>query len=370
MDALRRIGRLPFPAASTAAPASQAAFLVQDVEPLRSISATVKFASERVSGLWRQVNGYALGQYHRFMAQVMDPLGPAQIMAQGLGPAGISVLLMGTVLPALLATSASAPLILGTTDEIHTIRPYGDRENDGQVQMTLTLRVPMSARAKQAAIQMAQEMGFTHVEVAHMESAGQGFTIFFIFAHTSASVDFSKIVVPEVEVPEWDFKTVNTMIKERLHRKIVVVGACTGMGDHFDAHTVGIDAILNMKGFKGEKGLEAYPWFETHNLGAQVDHPRLLAQARDVKADAILVSQVISEKDMHIETARVLRELARKQGMRDVLFILGGPRLDHKIAVELGYDAGFGPGTTPLDVARFIADAVTKKVKMPPASPG
>ena len=36
--------------------------------------------------------------------------------------------------------------------------------------------------------------------------------------------------------------------------KIVVVGACTGC----DAHTVGIDAILNYKGFAGDEGLESY----------------------------------------------------------------------------------------------------------------
>ena len=32
----------------------------------------------------------------------------------------------------------------------------------------------------------------------------------------------------------------------------------------------------------------------------------------------------------------------------------GGPRVDHKTALELGFDAGFGPGTKPSDVANFI----------------
>ncbi len=44
-------------------------------------------------------------------------------------------------------------------------------------------------------------------------------------------------------------------IREKLGRKIVVVGACTG----FDAHTVGIDAIMNMKGYNHHFGLERYP---------------------------------------------------------------------------------------------------------------
>jgi len=57
----------------------------------------------------------------------------------------------------------------------------------------------------------------------------------------------------------------------------VVVGACTG----YDAHTVGIDAIINMKGYAGDKGLEAYPWIDAYNLGAQVDNAALIE--RDVK---------------------------------------------------------------------------------------
>ena len=43
-----------------------------------------------------------------------------------------------------------------------------------------------------------------------------------------------------------------------------------------------------------------------------------------------------------------------KQGLRDLLFLLGGPRIDHKLARELGYDAGFGPGTRPSQVASYV----------------
>jgi beta-lysine 5,6-aminomutase beta subunit len=38
--------------------------------------------------------------------------------------------------------------------------------------------------------------------------------------------------------------------------------------------------------------------------------------------------------------------------------LLGGPRIDNKTALELGFDAGFGPGTRPRQVASFIADSV------------
>ena len=54
----------------------------------------------------------------------------------------------------------------------------------------------------------------------------------------------------------------------------MIVGAATGT----DTHSVGIDAMLNLKGFHGHHGLEGYRAFETHNLGSQVPNSVLVAQ--------------------------------------------------------------------------------------------
>jgi beta-lysine 5,6-aminomutase beta subunit len=232
------------------------------------------------------------------------------------------------------------------------IRAYGDRMGDGAVQLSFTLPVSASGRAKEAARRYAEAHGLKNVLVATMEKAGEGWSFFVVYGRSEVTLDFSEIEVPEVTVPEWTAKEVNSLIKEKLGRRVVVVGACTGS----DAHTVGIDAILNMKGFAGDKGLEAYPWFDAHNLGAQVDNAALLARAKELRADAILVSQIITQRDVHKENSRELIELARKAGMREVLFLLGGPRIDHALAKDLGYDAGFGPGTRPVEVAGFIVD--------------
>ncbi len=140
---------------------------------------------------------------------------------------------------------------------------------------------------------------------------------------------------------------------QKLGRKIVVVGACTGS----DAHTVGIDAILNYKGFAGEKGLESYKSFDAHNLGAQVENHELIARARALGADAILVSQVITQRNCHKENSAALVELMVKDGLRDqFILLLGGPRIDHQLAVDLGFDAGFGPGTKPITVASYLVE--------------
>jgi beta-lysine 5,6-aminomutase beta subunit len=142
-------------------------------------------------------------------------------------------------------------------------------------------------------------------------------------------------------------------VDARLGRKIVIVGACTGS----DAHTVGIDAILNYKGYAGDKGLESYKAFESYNLGAQVENEQLAERALALSADAILVSQIITQRNCHKENALALIELLKKLELRDkFILLLGGPRIDHQLAVDLGFDAGFGPGTKPSTVASFLVE--------------
>ena len=239
----------------------------------------------------------------------------------------------------------------------HPIRAYGDRKDDGRVQLSFTLPVAPSGRAKEAGRRFCEALGLKNVVIATVEPAGREFSFFVAYGSADVTIDFSTIDVPEVEVPEWSFKEINHVIHEKLGRKVVVVGACTGS----DAHTVGIDAILNMKGYAGDKGLEAYPWIDAYNLGAQVDNAALLARARELNADAILVSQVMTQRDLHIENSSQLIELAKKMMLRDVLFLLGGPRIDHKLARELGFDAGFGPGTKPSQVASYVVEQLLKR---------
>ncbi len=239
------------------------------------------------------------------------------------------------------------------------VRAYGDRKDDGRIQLSFTLPLAASARAKEAARRYAEALGLQAVLVATMEPAGRDYSFFVVYGRSDVALDFAEIEVPEVTAPEWNFKEINSQIKEKLHRKVVVVGACTG----YDAHTVGIDAIINMKGYAGDKGLEAYPWIDAYNLGAQVDNAVLLERAQELRADAILVSQVITQRDCHKENSAQLVELARKRNMRDVLLLLGGPRIDHPLASEIGFDAGFGPGTRPSQVASYIVDRLVARAE-------
>lgn len=233
------------------------------------------------------------------------------------------------------------------------MRAYGDRAGDGMVQISFTLQLAPGARAREAAKRFAEAHGIHDPIVATMEACAEGFSLFVVYGHSEHSVDVASIEVAEVRTEALSREDIEHRIKTRLGRKIVVAGACTGS----DAHTVGIDAILNYKGYAGDKGLESYKGFEVHNLGAQVENEHLAARARAIHADAILVSQVITQRNCHKENGRALVELLERQGWRrDVIVLFGGPRIDHQLAISLGFDAGFGPGTKPSDVASYLVE--------------
>ncbi len=241
--------------------------------------------------------------------------------------------------------------------EPNILRAYGDREGDGMVQMSFTLRILPSDRAREAAKRFAEAHGLKSPLVTTMEQASPEHSYFVVYGHSVHGVDIDAIHVEELGAEQITREEIEARAKT-LGRKIVIVGACTGS----DAHTVGIDAILNYKGYHGDKGLESYKAFDSHNLGAQVENEELAQRARALGADVILVSQIITQRDCHKENAAALVALLKEQGWRDkVILLLGGPRIDNKLARELGFDAGFGPGTIPSLVAAYIVGELTQK---------
>lgn len=243
-----------------------------------------------------------------------------------------------------------------TNLDLTNLKPYGDTMNDGKVQVSFTLPVKDDERGVEAALQLAKSMGLKDPNVAHHGALDAEFTFYVAYGSLTHTVNYEEIHVQTVEVDTMSMGEVQDYIKENIGRDVVIVGASTGT----DAHTVGIDAVMNMKGFAGHYGLERYKGIEALNLGSQVENEEFIKRAIELKADVLLVSQTVTQKDVHIQNLTNLVELLEAEGLRDkVVLVCGGPRITHELAKELGYDAGFGPGKYADDVATF---AVTEMV--------
>lgn len=245
------------------------------------------------------------------------------------------------------------------TLDLTKVKPYGDTMNDGKTQLSFTLPVPCGEEAVEAAKQLMKKMGFENPLVVYYKELTEGYTFFNCYGSTVHTVDFSSIHVPKVETTVMDMHETDEYIREHIGRKIIVIGASTGT----DAHTVGIDAIMNMKGYAGHYGIERYEMFEALNMGSQVPNEEFIAKAIEMKADVLLVSQTVTQKDVHIKNLTELVEMLEAEGLRDkVILVCGGPRISHELAQELGYDAGFGSGTYADDVASYVAQELARRM--------
>jgi len=243
----------------------------------------------------------------------------------------------------------------------HLIKPYGDKLNDGIVQLSFTLPVENSPKAVKAAQMYVSKLNFQNISVVHAKKIAQGFTYFVVYAQAIPALDLRLVKPKQIENKHLDFYEINKLIKNSLKRCLTVVGASIGT----DAHTVGIDAIMNMKGYNQDYGLERYPEINAYNLGSQVTSEKLLKEAIDKKADAILVSQTVTQNNMHIHNLTELIELIEAENLKDqYILIVGGPQITNELAIEMGYDAGFGPDTLPSEVASYIMHKLQKNKDM------
>ena len=239
--------------------------------------------------------------------------------------------------------------------DLTKITPYGDTLNDGKVQVSFTLPVDDGEKAIFAALELGKKMGIEEPSVAYHRSLDKGYTYFVLYGSLKHSIDYTKIKVESVEIEALAMEEINNFIKTNIKRKLIVIGATTGT----DAHTVGIDAIMNRKGFAGHYGLERYDMIDAYNLGSQISNESFVKKAIELDADVLLVSQTVTQKDIHVRNLTNLVDLLEAEEIRDkIILVCGGPRISNELAKELGYDAGFGPNTFSENVATYFVNEI------------
>jgi beta-lysine 5,6-aminomutase beta subunit len=215
--------------------------------------------------------------------------------------------------------------------------------------------MPCNALGEEAAKAFAKKMGIHQAAVVHSAPLGENFSFYIVYGMAEHQINVNDLSVIEVESKAMSKEEVEHYIKDNFKKELVFIGASTGT----DAHTVGIDAIMNMKGYNGNYGLERYKGIKAINLGGSVDNETLLEKAIEYKADVILISQTVTQKDVHIQNLTSFIELLEAENVRDrFLVIIGGARINHGLAKELGYDAGFGSKKYAYDVASFAVQAL------------
>ena len=232
------------------------------------------------------------------------------------------------------------------------VRPYGDTTGDGMVQVSFTLPVPHGTRAPRAPrSQLARKMGIDPAMVVHAKAIGPGLHLLRrLRAGAATSSTSPTCTVAERDYPLLTPRRSTPPSSGGCGASSSSSARCIGT----DAHTVGIDAILNIKGFAGEKGLEYYRELRVVNLGAQVLVPRARRAARGPSGPTPSWSPRSSPSGTRTCTTPGRcrpRSARRTPPGRCRCSSSAGPGSTRARPRTLGVDRVFGRGTTPGEVA-------------------
>ncbi|RLI60927.1 MAG: hypothetical protein DRO67_08560, partial [Candidatus Asgardarchaeum californiense] len=200
------------------------------------------------------------------------------------------------------------------------MRPYGDTLDDGRMQLAFTLPVKYSEKAKKAAEKYVSMLNFKNISVVHAKMIAEGFTYFVVYAEAVPELDYSTIKASKVRFKHRTREEINKFMEEDASKNISIVGATIGS----DAHTVGLDAIMNMKGYHGDYGLERYKYFYTNNYGAQYNPDDLIFRAVEKIADVILISQTVTQNDIHIKNLKDFINTIKTNDLENKFVLIAG----------------------------------------------
>ncbi|HEY3748179.1 MAG TPA: D-ornithine 4,5-aminomutase subunit OraE [Pseudonocardiaceae bacterium] len=230
-------------------------------------------------------------------------------------------------------------------DEAEFVRPEAEQSGDGLVALSMFIPLP-EWQGDAAALLFAERMNLRDARIVDRVVLHPAEGVQYDLVGR-AGVDVRRTELPE-SVPARGQGSPETVRAALVGRRLRVVGATLGN----DEHSIGLQEVTNIK----HQGLE---WFGVTcvNIGSSVLVERLLDEAVEQGACALLASLIVSHREIHQVTMRKLYDTAVERGVRDrFLLIAGGPQVTDELARDCGLDAGFGRGTKGVDVARFLLD--------------
>ncbi len=230
-----------------------------------------------------------------------------------------------------------------------TIIPEVEWKNDGYVSTTLFLTEEENI-AEAAALEIGRRMNLTDVEVIHKQvmQDAEGTLV-----EIKGRVSFA-IKKDELKIPEKQELLPDDVMRDYVKNNPIRVVAAT-VGE--DEHSVGLREIIDIK----HGGIERYG-IDVVYLGTSCPVEKLIDAAIETKAQAIIMSTIITHNDVHTKNMQKIHDLCIEKGVRDKFIIAcGGTQVTNEIDVAHGMDAGFGRGTHGNNVASFIIETLMKK---------
>lgn len=254
----------------------------------------------------------------------------------------------------------NVPTVVPVPDLPREVSLYRDRQSETNVEASFVVNLPRSPEARLAALSFAEKMGLGKARILSMEAVDAERTRVTLAGLSETSLSLDDVRAVTAESTRYDFDAINRLLMNRFERPIVVLGACVGT----ESQSIALDTIFNMRGYLGDFGLERYGALRAINIREVADAQTVARAVVETRADAVLLSRGgVPPEELPGELKRLLQTVRGADGVAPHLITMcHGPRITQASAAELGFDAGFGPGTLPNQVAGFITTEIIKRL--------
>ena len=189
------------------------------------------------------------------------------------------------------------------------IRPYGDITGDGMVQLSFTLPIPHDKRAEGAALQLADEDGPGPGDGGARQADGRRFTFFVVYGSVNHLVDLSQVVGRRARLP-----AARGQGDQHAGQAAAAPQARRGRRVHRHRRAHGRHRRdPQRQGHRRREGPGVLPGAARWSTWAPRSAcPSWSRRARAEKADAVLVSQVVTQRDAHLHNTREMSAAFRE----------------------------------------------------------
>ncbi len=241
------------------------------------------------------------------------------------------------------------------------IRPYGQHQADGIVQISFTLQLPCNEEAQRVAVSYSAKMGLQNARVTWMEAIGPEFTYFILYGQAEHSVDLAEARALEGPLQRVAEKPtqLDKEYRQHLGRRVSLL-VCT---DGMDQCEIDFEALVSLKGVSGEIGLEGYSTFNIRRLRDVDSVDKITDAAMRMKADALIVCEPESGWGKGEKGLKDLAGKIKKAKELPEWFVAACWRRKPTAAdtVLVGYDLSFSSGVLPSTVADSLVATLHQK---------
>lgn len=230
---------------------------------------------------------------------------------------------------------------------------------EGFVQLSGILPFKDGASCEEATRYCIEKWGFRQVSVVQIQPLAPRFFFFIAFGVPPVSPKTGKGSAKKHPSHSFDVLQLQTLAAEKIGRRLTLAVAPLEVTGHLPV----FDAIVSLRGYAQEKGLEAYPCFNVVRLPAPFSLSQGMKQLETIQADIVLFARP-EGAEKNLGDVKALSALFRDYQTASPHLLLKAVwnwSATPAVIKKAGFDAAFAASASPNQVAQTLIETYAEK---------